>query len=154
MAMREWLESSGGKIAAAALLVIAAVAAFFALRSVMGPTEGALIANDRVFIDATTKQPFKHELKPGENLPVRAPSGKDAGYPAEMCWWTKDGQIRSEPYPVLLNQWIGQQGPTFCPDCGRLVVGHNPKPEPGAKPPPTDAEYKARRGQDQGNQDR
>ena len=129
---RQFLEGTGGKIAAGVLLVIAAVAVVFAVRSVMGPSEAVAAANTRTFIDAETGKPFQHELTEGESLPVRAPSGKESGYPAELCYWTKDGQVRNDPYPVLLNEALGKPGPTFCPDCGRLVVGHNPRPHPGA----------------------
>jgi hypothetical protein len=86
-------------------------------------------------------------LKVGDQIPVKSPhSGKSTGYPAELCYWTKDGVIKSEPTAVLLRSHLGERSPTFCPDCGRLVVGHNPRPSQGDKPPPTQAEYKPRRG--------
>lgn len=144
MAMREWLESTGGKIAAAVLLVAAAVAAFLAIRNTFGPSSEVARANDRIFVDADTGKQFRHELKLGESIPVRAPSGKETGYPAELCYWTRDGKVKPDPTGVLLNSWIGKPGPTFCPDCGRLVVGHNPMASPDRKPPPTKEEYKGR----------
>jgi len=143
---REFLDSQGGKVLAAVLLVVAAGAIFFALRSVIGPSEGAAIANDRWFVDSQTGKGFRVTIRPGMEIPTEAPSGGKTGYPAELCYWTKDGHISTEPFPVLLNQTVGKPPPTFCPDCGRLVVGHNPRPEPGATPPPTQAEYKAKRG--------
>ena len=63
------------------------------------------------------------------------------GVPQPRIFWTKDGKPKQDPTPVLLNSWIGKSGPTFCPDCGRLVVGHNPIPGPNSKPPPTKADY-------------
>jgi hypothetical protein len=42
---------------------------------------------------------------------------------------------------VLINQWKNSTEPTFCPDCGRLVVGHNPPAVAGSTPPPTKEEY-------------
>ena len=69
---------------------------------------------------------FRYEIKIGDSVPVKAPSGEKSGYPAELCYWTKDGQPKEDPTPVLLNQYVGKSGPTFCPDCGRLVVNHNP----------------------------
>lgn len=99
---------------------------------------------DRIFVDATTGKGFYHELEKGESIPVKAPSGDMSGYPAELCYWTKDGQIKSDPTPVLLNSWIGKPGPTFCPDCGRLVVPNNPRPRPGDRPPPTREQYEQR----------
>jgi hypothetical protein len=74
-----------------------------------------------------------------------APSGKKVGYPAELCYWTADGKLRSEPVPVLLNEYRGQKGPTFCPDCGRLVRPQQSQPYPNAKPPPLKKDYDPRR---------
>jgi len=99
---------------------------------------------ERVFVDSQTGKAFNHELKLGESIPVDAPSGQKTGYPAELCYWTKDGQPKEEPTAVLLNSWIGKPGPTFCPDCGRMVVLHNPMPVPGMTPPPTQEEYQRR----------
>ena len=148
MAMREWLESTGGKIAAAVLVLVAVVLVFFAIRGVFGTPSEVARANERVFVDADTGKPFEHELQIGEQIPVRAPSGKDSGYPAELCFWTRDGKVKQDPTPVLLNSWVGKPGPTFCPDCGRLVVGHNPMAAPERKPPPLKEEYKARGQED------
>jgi len=36
-----------------------------------------------------------------------------------------------------MNTYIGKPEPTFCPDCGRLVVARNPVAQPGMRPPPT-----------------
>ena len=58
---------------------------------------------NRIFIDATTGQSFSHELVLGESIPVQAPSGNMSGFPAELCYWTKEGTIKSDPTPVLLN---------------------------------------------------
>jgi hypothetical protein len=142
--MREFLNSNGGKIAATALLILAIALAVFMFRSSFGAPSDIAAANDRVFIDATTGKPFSRELKPGMAVPIEAPSGKKTGYPAEMCWWTKDGKVRKEPYPVLLNTWVGKPEPTFCPDCGRLVVPHNPSPGGGGNltPPPIKQDFK------------
>jgi hypothetical protein len=147
MAMREWLESSGGKIAVALLILIAGVAVFFAVRSLVSPSEAGALSRDRLFICSETGKQFRKRLEVGMTIPVMSPfSGKATGYEAELCYWTKDGQIRKEPYPVLLNTHKGKPEPTFCPDCGRLVKPLNPAPSAGDRPPPTEAEYKARRG--------
>ncbi|MGD1276197.1 MAG: hypothetical protein ABR964_03115 [Tepidisphaeraceae bacterium] len=104
-------------------------------------------AFSRMFICTETQKPFSHKLEVGETVPVYSPySGKNTGVPAEACYWTADGGAKSEPTWVLLNELAGKEGPTFCPDCGRLVVGHNPAPRPGAKPPPTPSEYFAALG--------
>ena len=104
-------------------------------------------SRNRWFVCTETGKPFRVKLEPGMTFPVESPhSGKPTGVAAELCYWTKDGQPKEDPTPVLLNQSAGKSGPTFCPDCGRLVVGNNPLPLVGAKPPPTQAEYAARRG--------
>ena len=82
-------------------------------------------------------------------IPVESPyTNRPTGYEAELCYWTKDGKMRSEPYPVLLNSHARKPEPTFCPDCGRLVVPLNPAPSEGQSPPPTQPEYAARRQRD------
>ena len=96
-----------------------------------------------MYIDANTGKAFDHILEKGERVPIQTPSGEKAGYPAEPCYWTKDGKAKTEPTWVLLNVYSKKPGPTFCPDCGRLVVGHNPPPAPGESAPPTAANYKA-----------
>ena len=147
--MRDFLEGTGGKVATVVLLVVAVAFGVFMFRNSFGTPSEVRDANTRVFVDATTGKPFDVEMKPGMQIPAKAPSGQNTGYPAELCWWTKDGKVRRDPYAVLLNSSVGKAEPTFCPDCGRLVVGHNPKPTgPNEKPPPTQAEYKApRQGQ-------
>ena len=146
MAMREWLETTGGKIAVALLLLAAAGFGVWAVRNTFGTSSAVTDANTRIFIDAETGKPFRHKLKAGDPYPIPAPSGKNSGYQAELCYWTADGKTKTEPTPVLLEEAQGKPGPTFCPDCKRLVVGHNPMPKPGDKPPPTQAEYKPRGG--------
>jgi hypothetical protein len=144
--LREFLNSSRGRTVSFAAVILMLVAAGFLVWRAMAPSDAQAIARDHVFMDSKTMKPFSHELKMGDHIPCDAPSGGKTGYPAELCYWTKDGQVRKDPYPVLLNSWIGKSGPTFCPDCGRLVVGHNPEPKPSGKAPPTEAEYKARGG--------
>jgi hypothetical protein len=144
--LREFFESGAGKIAAIGVFVVALIVAVFMFRNSFGTSSVVSDANTRVFIDKDTGKPFTVEMRAGMKIPLRAPSGHDSGYPAELCWWTKDGKIRKDPYPVLLNSVKGRPEPTFCDDCGRLVVGHNPKPAtPDTKPPPTKEQYEARR---------
>jgi hypothetical protein len=140
--LREFLNSPTGKMLSVGFaVVVIAVAGFLIWRS-MGLSEAEAMSRDRIFIDSKTMKPFEHELKIGDMIPVDAPSGGKTGYPAELCYWTKDGKEKKDPTPVLLKHWIGETGPTFCPDCGRLVVGHNPMPGPTAKVPPLKSEYK------------
>jgi hypothetical protein len=137
------LERPAGKWIAIALTIVAIGAAVYVIKDAFFPSVVSQ-ERSRIFVDAQTGQGFTHELQKGESIPVQAPSGGKTGYPAELCYWTKDGQIKSDPTPVLLNSWIGKSGPTFCPDCGRLVVANNPPPLPGSRPPPTREEYEKR----------
>jgi hypothetical protein len=99
------------------------------------------------YVCTETGKSFRHKNQMGETLPILSPySGKNTGIPGEACYWTADGGTKSDPTWVLLNESIGKPGPTFCPDCGRLVVGHNPRPGPDVSPPPTQQEYSSSRG--------
>jgi hypothetical protein len=138
--LRRFLKSPAGMGVAAVLVVVALVMAVQSLRGFV-TSEAAAISKERVFIDAKTGKPYDIELKPGIPMPAPAPSGGNTGYPAEACYWTKDGKGKEEPTYVLLNSFKGSKDPTFCPDCGRLVVGHNPRPGEGINPPPTKEEY-------------
>jgi hypothetical protein len=157
--LREFFESPKGKGVVVVLGLVLIGAIFWLLRDNLSGSEAASISRDRMFMDAATGKPFEHTLQAGDKIPLLAPSGKNTGYPAELCYWTKDGKPKSDPTPVLLNSYVGKPGATFCPDCGRLVVAHNPGAAEGAKPPPTQAEYEQRRaprggtggGQDQGD---
>lgn len=141
--MREFFNSPKGKAVVVAIFVIGLGALFFSLRS--GETAASL-SGRRMFVDSTNLQAFPHDLVLGEKVPVKAPSGGNTGYPAELCYWTADGKPKSTPDYVLLNEWIGKKGPTFCPVCHRLVVGHNPPAAAGQTPPPTEQEYKKMHG--------
>jgi len=140
--LREFFNSAGGKITAVVLGVIGLGILVWAIKGNFGESDAASLSRGRIFMDAKTAKPFNYELKEGDTIPVEAPSGGKTGYPAELCYWTKDGKTKDDPTPVLLNQYAGKPGPTFCPDCGRLVVSHNPPPGIASHPPPTQAEYK------------
>jgi hypothetical protein len=143
--VRKFLESSTGKMVAVGLIVLALIIMWVSVRASFGPSSAGKASVDRLFIDAKTGKTFEYTLKKGDVAPILAPSGDKTGYPAELCYWTADGGTRKDPVPVLLNIYKGDNSPTFCPDCGRLVVGHNPRPEEGRKPPPKKDEYKPRR---------
>jgi hypothetical protein len=138
---RDWANSPTGRVVVAGAALVAAGVVFLIARSYLSVSDAARVSADRQFICAETGKPFDHTLVRGETIPLLSPhSGKKTGYPAELCYWTRDGGTRPDPVPVLLELYRGGRGPTYCPDCGRRVVGHNPYPQPGAKPPPTQAE--------------
>ncbi len=85
----------------------------------------------RVFKCVETGKVFAYKLSEGEHWPVMSEaSGKKTAYPTESCYWTKDGKQKHKPDYVILNEYLKKPGDTFCPVCGRLVVGHNPVPPP------------------------
>lgn len=151
--VREFLNTAAGRWTALGLLGLAGL---FLVRSVWGFVSGdneILAASlDRTFICAETGKPFGFEISAGVVVPVRSPhSGRDTGFPAELCYWTGDGRITEQPTPVLLNRYVGKKEPTFCPDCGRLVRPHNPRPQAGDPPPPTANKYDPRKDRGRGD---
>jgi hypothetical protein len=147
--LRQKLNDGGraAAVAAIAVIVIGVLVLFVAARSSFGPSSAAVHNGERVYICSESGKTFTYSPTPGAKLfPVRSPySGKDTGYPAQLCYWTADGKIKKDPTPVLMNSYIGKKGPTFCPDCNRLVPVNNPVVTDGAPPPPTRDEYYARR---------
>lgn len=143
--LRRLLESSTGKfVAVGASVVLIALAGYVVVQSIRGDTPDS--ARHTMFICTETGKPFEHQNKIGETQPILSPhSGKNTGVPAEACYWNADGSTKTTPTWVLLDELAGKPGPTFCPDCNRLVVGHNPQPVPGANPPPTKEQYVPRR---------
>src|SRR5262245_45729421 len=152
--LREFFNTTAGKVTGIVVGLAALAFCFFMFKGYFGQNEAARMASDRMFVDSATGKPFEHTLKAGDKIPLAAPSGGNTGYPAELCYWTTDGKIKDDPTAVLVNGWVGKPGPTFCPDCGRLVVMHNP-PRVAGKPPATKAEYEkqqaGRRPDDQGD---
>lgn len=144
MGLREFTSTKKGKVVVVLVFIGSLVALYFSIRSSF--SSAAADAANRVFIDAESGKTFTHTIRAGETLPVVSPSsGKNTGYEAEMCYWTSDGKPKETPTYVLLNVYKGSRDPTFCPDCGRLVTGHNPAPAPGMSAPPTKDQYAATR---------
>jgi hypothetical protein len=130
-------------IGVSAALLCVALGAWMVSWYFRGDTPGS--AFSRMYICTEAGKPFRHEDKEGETQPIHSPhSGRNTGVLAEACYWRADGGTKKEATWVLLNSLAGKSEPTFCPDCGRLVVGHNPRPRPGATPPPTEKEYSTR----------
>lgn len=136
--IQELLQTRGGVIAGSTAFVIVMAILLVSLLNSFSASRAGAHSRDRLFICAETGLTFRHELNLGDTIPVNSPhSGHDTGFEAERCYWTADGQVAPEPTPVLLGAYVGETGPTFCPDCDRLVVRWNPRPRPGQTPPPT-----------------
>lgn len=143
---REALNKPSGKAIAAIIIVVGVGLMAWSLYAQFGPSEADRAMREAPWMCAKTGKPFTYRIKDGDTVPVKSPhSGENTGYPAERCFWTKDGQAKTAFTPVLLEQTLGKPGPTFCPDCDRLVTPHNPAPRTGGSPPPTRAEYESRR---------
>lgn len=81
------------------------------------------------YMCSETMKTFERKPVMNETIPVMSPyTNHNTGYPAEMCFWTRDGKQKAEPTYVLLNEHLGKKGPTICPDCGKIVYPHNPSP--------------------------
>jgi hypothetical protein len=144
--IRQILRGKWGSRIAIGVLSLGVLGAGVSLYGTFGGSQGAGLASDRVYMCTQTGKSYRHELTIGEKLPVYSPhSDRNTGYPAELCYWTTDGKISQEPTPVLLNSYKGEKEPTFCPTCSRLVVGLNPPPEPGSRPPPRREDMRASR---------
>jgi hypothetical protein len=146
--VKQLLQGKAGIILA--VLVFAAGGAGVYFTVLQGDTAGEIADDTRnaILVDETGAT-FKVRLseKSTEKDLVNPKTGKQ-GYRPEWCWWTKDGKVRAEPFPVVLNSLVGKTEPTFCPDCGRLVVPHNPQVRDGfpmPTVPPTKEEYGKRR---------
>lgn len=91
------------------------------------------LSYNRVFVCAKTGKPYNYEIKAGDKQPYFSPfSDGYTGYIAEVCYWMKDANgeyvAKTKPTVVLLRKHFEPGADTFCPDCGKEVVGHNPMP--------------------------
>jgi DNA-directed RNA polymerase subunit RPC12/RpoP len=114
--------------------VVFLAAAVIAGISMSGETI-ADIAAQRAFMCTQCGHVYEHVLQMGERDPLECPVCEAmAAYPAEACYWTRgpDGNWKANVRPtfVVLNTRIDPKSEkkTICPDCGREVVGHNPRP--------------------------
>lgn len=102
-----------------------------ARHTVLAPVSAANASRLWPAVDAETGEAFPDfKVGDGEMYPwVNPKTGKKTVYPAESCYWTKDGKAKLEPTLVILNSLLGKKNqPTICPDCGRTVTAHNPMP--------------------------
>ena len=145
--IRDFLNTPAGKVSGLVLVLAGIAIAAFSTWSTYGASTPSA-PSKFTYICSETGKTFQVSSKEGMKFPVDSPfSGKATGYPATPCFWNKDGTIRSSPNWVLLNETKGAMGPTFCPECGRLVEQNPREPAPGERPPPTKAEYERLRMQ-------
>lgn len=122
---RRLILAGAGALAALAILAYVIGGAVAARRDDPG-----VASRIRVAIDSETGELFRdYRVSEGATLPWKHPkTGRATLYPAATCYWTRDGKAKLEPTYVLLHEDVGKPGPTLCPDCGRVVVPHNPMP--------------------------
>lgn len=113
-------------IAAVALLATGFVLA----RNLLQSDSIADVTGRKTLVDSETGEVFQDfGIPAGGSFPYTNPKTKKATlYPAEPCFWTKDGRAKLDPTWVLLNEHAGKEGQTTCPDCGKPVKAHNPLP--------------------------
>jgi len=123
------------KLAVALTLLATAIGIFIYQMTRTTPAEMA--ANERMMQCESTKNVFPHPLEIGEIQPIKCDiCGKNDAYSPEKCFWTKDPDgkwaIKDTPTYVIIPRRIDPENGASsiaCPDCGRDVVGHNPKPD-------------------------
>ena len=109
---------------AALILVIFAVRSF---RNSLGDST-AEAANTRTLMDVETGELFEVEVDEnfGPFPMVNPKNGNKTLYATEVCYartcLDKGGTH------VIMNELLGKEGPTYCPQCGALVRFHNPGP--------------------------
>ncbi len=126
-----------GIVLVVVLLSTAGFLTYKTLRTAPRPEPGE---NEVTLMCSESGKLFQHNLKEGETWPIVSPYSKKAtGFPVERCYWTKEGKRKKTPTYVILNHYRGKPGDTLCPDCGRIIIPHNPPPPPGDAPysPPT-----------------
>jgi hypothetical protein len=117
---------AGGAAVLAMILLVVVIGRAVAARA----QDPGVLSRFRPVIDSETGKLYEEfRISEESAFPWRNPeTGRDTLYPAEACFWTKDGGAKLEPTYVLLNSFAGREGPTLCPDCGKPVVAHNPLP--------------------------
>ncbi len=131
---RQLMAGPLGMVLGVVMLAAAGVVIWFFFH---GTDAGDASAN-RNFMCSETNKPFNHRIEDGETYPIISPFTKrPTGFPAERCYWTKDGKAKLNPTLVILNTYLEKDGPTICPDCGKIVRPHNP-------PPPAEAMEEAK----------
>ena len=119
---------SGGAGLLLVVVLLGGAAALF-YKTYWNAAADAPVESMRRYMCTGDSNVFMYGLKKGESPPVPCPAcKKTTGYPCEACYWTKEGGTKDTPTYVILNMHLGKTGDTICPDCGRVVVGHNPDP--------------------------
>jgi len=110
---------------AVVLMLVACVLVYSSFRS-GDPTADT---NVRTGIDSVTGKTFDVRIVENDRFPWTNPdTGDRTLYPAEKCFWTRDGKATLKPTLVFVKAYAGINEKTICPDCGHEVRQHNPMP--------------------------
>ena len=111
-----------------ALAVVCVGLAAYYVWSNFGEDEVIRSANTRTLMDSETGELFDFEITPDfAPYPHKNPkTGTMTLYPTEVCW--KGECLEKGGTHVIMNRWLGKEGPTRCPVCGSVVRDHNPGP--------------------------
>lgn len=108
---------------------LSVAAVILAVQFLFGGKDASDFANTIVVIDADSGEVVKGFVPPEGKMAPWSEGSHKRLYPTERCFYTKDGKVKSEPTYVLVNELIGKEGPTKCPDCGRPVTLRNRSPK-------------------------
>ena len=79
-------------------VLLFSAAGYLAYQTLTNPPIPDPVPEKTDFVCTETHKHFEYAMKMGEKWPVPSPfSGKISGYPAETCYWTRDGNRKSEP---------------------------------------------------------
>jgi len=110
------------------LSILALASAVVGFQLFFRGADAADFANAVVCIDAESGKVVKDFVPPAGKMAPWTGRGFTKLYPAERCYYDKDGKVKSEPTYVLVKALLGQEGETLCPDCNRKVTLRNPSP--------------------------
>jgi hypothetical protein len=116
------LAAVGGLTLVAAIVLIAS--------NIRLESEAGQDSRLRTLIDSKTGAVFPDFRVSEEQQPpyLNPKTGERTLYPAEACYWNRDGTAKITPTMVFLREWTEPGAETICPDCGRRVTRHNPMP--------------------------
>lgn len=100
-------------VAGAILLVVAAI---LILTNLPGRSEAGEASRLRTLIDSKTSEVFEDfRIDEDQQPPYANPkTGNRTLYPAEACYWAKDGGAKLTPTYVFLREWIEPDAETMC----------------------------------------
>ncbi len=105
------------------------IAAIVLVWHLTGRTDAGDDTKMATVMDSESGEVMRITLQPGSSPPfVNSKTTRATLYRPELCYWTRDGKVKSTPTYVILNSHLGKPGETLCPDCGRPVKKYNPMP--------------------------